>query len=83
MHWLTVITTYYLILYSSENFQEPLEDKSISSSNESETFVSVIIACRNEEIIFRCFFRDISAQDYPSELFEVIIVDDNSTDITL
>jgi glycosyltransferase involved in cell wall biosynthesis len=45
-------------------------------------FVSVVIACRNEaEHIYQILQR-ISQQNYPPELFEVIIIDDNSTDDT-
>jgi len=44
--------------------------------------VSVIIACRNEEDDIRNILADIAGQTYSSELFEVIVVDDNSTDRT-
>ena len=47
-----------------------------------ETSVSVIIACRNEENNISALLRDIAAQDYPSHLFEVIVVDDNSDDLS-
>jgi len=43
---------------------------------------SVVIAARNEErLITRCL-NSVMAQDYPSSLFEVIVVDDRSTDST-
>ncbi|MBL7777905.1 MAG: glycosyltransferase [Chitinophagales bacterium] len=46
-------------------------------------FVSVIIPTRNEsENIQRCL-QSIFAQNYPKHLFEVIVVDDYSTDPTL
>lgn len=44
--------------------------------------ISVIIAARNEERNLPALFQSLSKQKYPEELFEVIIVDDNSTDGT-
>jgi glycosyltransferase involved in cell wall biosynthesis len=44
--------------------------------------VSVVVACRNEEKNLPELLKHIIEQDYPGKLFEVIIVDDNSTDST-
>jgi biofilm PGA synthesis N-glycosyltransferase PgaC len=44
--------------------------------------VSVIIACRNEEKNLPSLLSDLYKQEYDPGLFEVIIVDDNSTDNT-
>lgn len=44
--------------------------------------VSVIISVRNEEQNIRNIISGLNAQDYPKELFEVIIIDDHSTDDT-
>lgn len=46
------------------------------------TKVSVLIAARNEENNIEHIISDILLQDYPSELFELIVVDDHSTDRT-
>lgn len=46
------------------------------------TTVSILIAARNEEENIKKTIDDILAQDYPSHLFELIIVDDHSTDST-
>jgi glycosyltransferase involved in cell wall biosynthesis len=43
---------------------------------------SVVVACKNEEKNLPLILGDLYSQDYPPELFEVIIVDDNSTDTT-
>lgn len=43
---------------------------------------SVIIAARNEESALPHLIEDLKAQTYPSHLFEVIIVNDHSTDGT-
>jgi cellulose synthase/poly-beta-1,6-N-acetylglucosamine synthase-like glycosyltransferase len=45
-------------------------------------FVSVIIAARNEENNIEDCLSSVLRQTYPANLFEVIVVDDNSTDST-
>lgn len=52
------------------------------SINPSSIFVSVIIPVRNESDNLPNLLENISLQDYPAESFEVIVVDDNSTDKT-
>ena len=51
-------------------------------SNQFKTTVSVMIAARNEEDKIYNTISDILAQDYPSHLVELIVVDDHSTDRT-
>ena len=48
----------------------------------SPTFVSVIIAARNEEKNIGGCLRSILSQDYSKDYFEIIVVDDFSTDDT-
>ena len=48
-----------------------------------QTKISVIIAARNEEQFIHQCVESILANDYPSEFFEMIIVDDGSTDNTV
>lgn len=45
-------------------------------------FVSVIITTKNEEKNIENCLRSIKEQDYPQELIEIIVVDNNSTDKT-
>ncbi len=47
-----------------------------------EVFVSVIVACRNEEKNLPMLMSDIAVQTYNHDLFELIVVDDNSSDRT-
>lgn len=47
-----------------------------------QTKVTILIAARNEEERISLTIEDVLAQDYPKHLFEVIIVDDHSTDNT-
>ena len=46
------------------------------------TSVSILIAARNEEGKIEKTILDILSQDYPTELLQLIIVDDHSTDCT-
>ncbi|WP_411274794.1 glycosyltransferase family 2 protein [Daejeonella sp.] len=46
------------------------------------TFVSILIAARNEEGKIEKTIMDILAQNYPGKFFELIVVDDHSTDRT-
>ena len=52
------------------------------ASDVGQTFVSIIIPARNEENIILTCLESIIKQNYPSTLFEVIIVDDHSEDNT-
>ncbi len=45
-------------------------------------FISVIVAARNEEHSLPKLLKALSSQTYPKEKYEVIIVDDRSTDST-
>jgi cellulose synthase/poly-beta-1,6-N-acetylglucosamine synthase-like glycosyltransferase len=54
----------------------------IDNTISENTFVSVIIAARNEEANIENTLNDLITQHYPSHLFEIIVVDDNSTDNT-
>jgi poly-beta-1,6-N-acetyl-D-glucosamine synthase len=44
--------------------------------------VTVVVAARNEEKLITTLLEGLSRQDYPPELLEIIIVNDNSTDRT-
>ncbi|HED06024.1 MAG TPA: glycosyltransferase [Ignavibacteria bacterium] len=45
--------------------------------------ISIIIAAKNEENNIAALIESLKNQDYPVENFEVVIIDDNSTDDTL
>ena len=51
-------------------------------TNSTDVFVSIVVAARNEESNIAQIIEDISKQNYPSDFFEIIIVNDNSTDKT-
>jgi cellulose synthase/poly-beta-1,6-N-acetylglucosamine synthase-like glycosyltransferase len=54
----------------------------IETRSEAKTFVSVLIAARNEEDKIRKTIDDILAQNYPKHLLQLIVVDDHSDDRT-
>ena len=49
---------------------------------DSQPFVSVVIPARNEKEQIETVLHDVTHQTYPSDRFEVIVVDDESEDIT-
>jgi cellulose synthase/poly-beta-1,6-N-acetylglucosamine synthase-like glycosyltransferase len=59
-----------------------LKTPSSLSAKAPTTKVTILIAARNEEEKIHLTIDDILAQDYPAELFELIIADDHSTDRT-
>jgi chlorobactene glucosyltransferase len=70
---LVVIYLYVNILYLIKI--EPINDELVPYPN-----LSVCIPARNEERSIRACVESLLHQDYPN--FEVIVVDDNSTDET-
>jgi cellulose synthase/poly-beta-1,6-N-acetylglucosamine synthase-like glycosyltransferase len=52
------------------------------NQNVTSISVSVVIAARNEALHLPALLQSLQAQDYPAVLFEVIIIDDHSTDDT-
>ena len=69
-----------LILYYRAGWQQvPVF---VPEENIAETKISVIIPARNEEENIGNLLTSIMAQTYPSHLYEVIVVDDNSEDNT-
>ena len=60
-----------------------LPEVHIPKEHSVKTLISVIIPARNEEKNIEACLQSILKQNYPSELFEVIIIDDHSTDQTV
>ena len=82
MYWLPAILILpyiYILLKIYIDLQKIIP---FSGTTNPQTFVSVVVACKNEEKSLPFLLNSISLQDYPSDLFEVLIVNDNSTDKT-
>jgi cellulose synthase/poly-beta-1,6-N-acetylglucosamine synthase-like glycosyltransferase len=82
MHWLPTILVLPYILILLRIFRSLLHIKPFNITGTPATFVSVVVPCRNEEKHLPRLLQSISDQDYPKNLFEIIIVNDNSTDRT-
>jgi biofilm PGA synthesis N-glycosyltransferase PgaC len=52
------------------------------SHSERKTGISVVIPARNEETAIPLLLQKLRQQTYPKDLFEIIVVDDHSTDKT-
>lgn len=82
MYWFPAILILPYLLFLVKIYRNLLKIKPFHPGTNPVTFVSVVVACRNEKKNLPLLLESISMQDYPGELFEVIIVDDNSTDNT-
>ncbi len=75
---------YLLLLFHYRKSWQTIPDFIIPENKipSGNTFISVIVAARNEEKNIGKLITAIQKQNYPSSLFELIIVDDHSTDKT-
>lgn len=80
MHWLPsiLILPYFILLLNLS--RSLLRIKPFKSVDNPTIFISLIVACRNEEKHLPTLLSDIVQQRYPKHLFEIIIIDDHSTD---
>ncbi len=83
LYFSIIFTLYYLfvllMIIGWERIQAPQTQQ---QSIESDHFVSIVVAVRNEAKNIRKLLASLELQDYPVELFEVVIVDDQSEDNT-
>ena len=87
--WLTGIVLFlfiayaFLILFYTKSWKQiPLQAFSDAADQGSPVTFSVIIPARNEAAVIVSLLESIKKQSYSSSLFEVIVVDDHSTDQT-
>ena len=82
---LLLITAAFLLLYALlifYYFYHWLHIKTYSSEGSNATFISIIVAARNEERHIERLLQSLEGQSYPKHLYEIIVVDDFSTDRT-
>ena len=79
-----LIGYYRAVWRSIPNFPQPQTSnlKPQTSNLKPQTFISIIIPARNEENNLPALLKCLSGQSYDKDLFEVIVVDDHSTDNT-
>jgi len=73
---LLIYYLYYIII-----FYKGL-DKKYLYANTTQEFISVVVAARNEEENIHRLLLSLINQTYPKDLYEIIIVNDRSTDST-
>jgi biofilm PGA synthesis N-glycosyltransferase PgaC len=82
MQWLFLIIILPYLFLLLKIWKKLIGIAPFSRGNNSELYVSVIVACHNEEANLPFLLKDLSLQNYDSEMFEVIIIDDHSSDRT-
>ena len=82
MYWLPAILILPYIFLLLRIYRGLLNIHTFDVIVSPSTFISVVVACRNEKENLPHLLNCLEEQDYPKELFEVLIVDDNSTDKT-
>lgn len=83
LNWLDIVfvgLTVVLLLYYLFFWKKLADYKSVNPKNENFPFASVVICAKNERENLERFLPIILNQEYPE--FEVIVVDDNSSDGT-
>jgi cellulose synthase/poly-beta-1,6-N-acetylglucosamine synthase-like glycosyltransferase len=78
---LTFLIVYGLLLLYYKRGWQSLSEFAPVKTNKF-TFISVIIAARNEEKHISALLHSLDAQSYPKDCFEIIVIDDFSTDNT-
>jgi cellulose synthase/poly-beta-1,6-N-acetylglucosamine synthase-like glycosyltransferase len=82
MIWLFLLPALPYFFFLLDIYRNLRKVKPYNKKGPSEVKISVIIACRNEEKHLSLLLNDLSGQDYNHDFFEVIVIDDNSTDNT-
>jgi len=82
MYWFTIILILPYIFLLLKIYRSLVKIQPFNITRDPLTFVSVVVACKNEQGNLPPLLNCLDSQDYPRELYEVIIVNDNSTDRT-
>ena len=80
----TFLTLYFLIACTLYNvlILSTMGLGSLEDGDDVAHFFSIIIPARNEELVMKETLRRVFSFDYPSELLEVVVINDGSTDST-
>ncbi len=80
--WLLAIVYYLLGLVAAKS-QPGRQPPSQPASSTDTPYITVVVPVRDEAAHIGALLADLAAQEYPAECFEVIVVDDGSTDNTV
>jgi biofilm PGA synthesis N-glycosyltransferase PgaC len=79
---LSLVLLYGYVILRRRRAWQHLPVVPLPPPGEEDVFISVIIPVRNEEANIGLLLQDLARQAYPPHLFEVLVVDDGSTDAT-
>jgi biofilm PGA synthesis N-glycosyltransferase PgaC len=82
MEWLFLIPSFIYVYFLLRIYTGLKKVIQFQLKDGNSVFVSIIVACRNEKKNLTFLLTDIADQNYYPDQFEVIIVDDDSTDST-
>src|SRR5690242_8042957 len=79
IYFIVVFGFYFILLMTLWVAWRKASRSKVNSATKN-TFVSVVIAMRNEKDNLKNLFQSLSVLDYPSTDFEIILIDDHSID---
>ncbi len=82
MVWYLIIPALFYFLFIRHIYNHLRSVKQVDTKSFTGIKVSVIIPCNNEENNLPFLLKDLQLQNYDPDLFEVLVIDDNSTDST-
>jgi len=82
MHWLLLLILVPYLYLIARIYSRLFAVRQFRTADADSVFVSVVAACRNEEEDLPVLLSDIARQTYDPASYELIIVDDGSTDST-
>jgi cellulose synthase/poly-beta-1,6-N-acetylglucosamine synthase-like glycosyltransferase len=82
MVWYLIIPALFYFLFIRHIYSHLRSVKQVDTKSFAGIKVSVIIPCNNEENNLPFLLKDLKLQNYDPDLFEVLVIDDNSTDST-
>lgn len=82
MYWLLLIFVIPYLFLLLGIYKSLVKIKPFIMAGAPKRFISVVVSCFNEEKNLPSLLKDISGQDYPCDMFELLLIDDNSSDNT-
>ncbi|MBU3810475.1 MAG: glycosyltransferase [Candidatus Niameybacter stercoravium] len=79
MMWIVIFVNILLVI-GGYRYSHEMEETRIDTHLEEYPFVSIMVPAHNEGIVIEKTVRSLLSLDYPAERYEVIIINDNSSD---